>query len=65
MKRCLKCENIINEASTYCNNCEKQLTTIPSSELKNEPENSPFAMGLPDWDVVPPETVVVRRKRKR
>ncbi|EOL49337.1 hypothetical protein [Enterococcus caccae] len=65
MKKCLKCENLINEASTYCNNCEKQLTTMQNSDLKNKAEENPFAMGLPDWDVVPPETIVVRRKRKR
>ncbi|OJG24274.1 hypothetical protein RU98_GL001697 [Enterococcus caccae] len=38
---------------------------MQNSDLKNKAEENPFAMGLPDWDVVPPETIVVRRKRKR
>lgn len=66
MKKCSNCENIINNNSVYCQNCEKNLCGIPNGSLKNGEfvEDNPFAKGLPAWDVVPPETVVVRRKRK-
>ncbi|MGX7203040.1 hypothetical protein BCR22_11225 [Enterococcus plantarum] len=66
MKKCANCENLISQESIYCQNCEKDLPNMANGEYKhkvNMEENS-FANGLPTWDIVPPEAVVVRRKRK-
>lgn len=66
MKKCSNCESIINNTAIYCENCEQQLKTITNEKEQNlsEDTDKPLAYGLPSWDIVPPESQVVRRKRK-
>lgn len=55
--------NAFNTAGSENTNQVSAFNRVTSANIDEEEEISAFALGLPKWDILPPQ-VVVRRKRK-